>query len=60
MKGLKIIRNSSKNIETTVNEGGKYKIISNYIKDNLFKNKKELKKLIDAFGSKISFKGKHF
>jgi DNA helicase-4 len=54
--GLKILRSSGKDIVNIVDEGGQYKIIANYIKEVLFKQKEFFEKFNNAFKSKVFFK----
>lgn len=54
--GLKIIRASNRDIDNIVGESGQYKIISNYIKNILFKDKDGIQELNNAFKSKLNFK----
>lgn len=53
--GLKIINSSGENIKDIVDERGQYKILSNYIKEVLFKDKKMFEKFNDAFGKYLFF-----
>ena len=56
--GLKIIRESGENYYDIVDDGGQYKIFSNYIKKVLFLDKEKFKQFISAFGKMLFFDDK--
>lgn len=53
--GMKIIRSSGKNIVSIIDDGGKYKLFSNYIKDIAFNDKTFFEKFNNAFNDKVYF-----
>lgn len=57
--GLKIIKNYSDKNYDIVEEKGKYKIISDYIKNTLFKDKKKFTLFFEAFKDKTKFNNEY-
>jgi len=53
--GKNIINSSGENIKDIVDDKGKYKIFSDYIKQNLFKNKERFALFNQAFGKYLYF-----
>ncbi len=53
--GLKIIRSYDKEVCDIAEEKDKYKIIAEYIKGELFKNKEKFEKFVNAFKDKTKF-----
>lgn len=53
--GLKILRGSGREIVNIADDGSKYKIFSNYIKNVVFNDKNFFKKFITAFSDKLYF-----
>ena len=57
--GLKIIKNYSDKNYDIIEETGKYKIIADYIKNNLFRDKKKFTLFFEAFKDKTKFNNEY-
>ena len=53
--GLDIIKTGGENYNDIVDDAGQYKILSKYIKEELFKDKDKFSLFIDAFSKKVYF-----